>query len=218
MDSANFLAKRSIKSPYQRLLCLSLSGNLVGCGFLGRLLGSSLLFPCTLHEIEGQNNNDEQDVCGDTADGLGDSALQRLGVVHHVREILVAVNEDQRAGRDQLGARDQDTRDQNADDGQHGGQFVEANGDLELEGEIVGYDITPMAVTSNASSAETRLTLRIRVRYTNNTNHEEDYERTYSAYRNFDSAQLITDVQDALIEELVEEICEHIYNDTVANW
>jgi hypothetical protein len=75
-----------------------------------------------------------------------------------------------------------------------------------------------MAITSNASSAETRLTLKIRVRYTNNTNHEEDYERTYSAYRNFDSSQLITDVQDQLIEELVEEICEHIYNDTVANW
>ena len=96
--------------------------------------------------------------------------------------------------------------------------LVEANGDLELEGEIVGYDIAPRAITSNASSAETRLTLRIRVRYTNNTNHEEDYERTYSAYRNFDSSLLITDVQDGLIEELVEEIAEHIYNDTVANW
>jgi hypothetical protein len=97
-------------------------------------------------------------------------------------------------------------------------ELVEANGDLEIEGEIVGYDIAPMAITSNASSAETRLTLKIRVRYTNNTNHEEDFERTYSAYRNFDSSQLITDVQDALIEELVEEICDHIYNDTVANW
>ena len=96
--------------------------------------------------------------------------------------------------------------------------LVEANGDLELEGEITGYDIAPMSVTSNASSAETRLTLRVKVRYTNNTNHEEDFERTYSAYRNFDSSQLITDVQDALIEELVEEICDHIYNDTVANW
>lgn len=96
--------------------------------------------------------------------------------------------------------------------------LVEANGDLELEGEIIGYDITPMAITSNASSAETRLTLKIRVRYTNNTNHEEDFERTYSAYRNFDSSQLITDVQDALIEELVEEICDNIYNNTVANW
>ena len=83
-------------------------------------------------------------------------------------------------------------------------ELVESNGDLEVEGEIIGYDIAPMAITSNASSAETRLTLKIRVRYTNNTNHEEDFERTYSAYRNFDSSQLITDVQDTLIEELVE--------------
>lgn len=92
-------------------------------------------------------------------------------------------------------------------------------GDLEIEGEITGYDIAPMAISSdNTLASETRLTVRINVRYTNNTNHEEDFERSYSAYRNFDSNQLLTDVQDELIEEIVEEICDNIYNDTVANW
>ncbi|MBO4371069.1 MAG: LptE family protein [Paludibacteraceae bacterium] len=97
-------------------------------------------------------------------------------------------------------------------------ELVDRNGDLELEGEITGYDITPQSMTSNALSAETRLTIRIQVRYTNNTNHDEDFERSYSAYRNFDSSKLITDVQDELIDEIVEEICDNIYNDTVANW
>lgn len=92
-------------------------------------------------------------------------------------------------------------------------------GDLELEGEITGYDIAPVSVSStNSLSPETRLTIRINVRYTNNTDHEEDFERSYSAYRNFDSSQLLTDVQDELIKEIVEEICDNIYNDTVANW
>lgn len=92
-------------------------------------------------------------------------------------------------------------------------------GDLELEGEITGYDIAPMAISStNNLAAETKLTVRINVRYTNNTNHEEDFEKSYSAYRTFDSNQLITDVQDELIEEIVEELCDNIYNDTVANW
>ncbi|MBP5259543.1 MAG: LptE family protein [Paludibacteraceae bacterium] len=97
-------------------------------------------------------------------------------------------------------------------------EMVDRNGDLELEGEITGYDITPQSITANAVSAETRLTIRVRVRYTNNTNHEEDFEKTYSAYRNFDSSLLITDVQDQLIDEIAEEICNSIYNDTVANW
>ena len=67
-------------------------------------------------------------------------------------------------------------------------------------------------------ASETRLTIRINVRYTNNTNHDEDFERSYSAYRNFDSNRLLTEVQDELINEMLKEICENIYNDTVANW
>lgn len=96
--------------------------------------------------------------------------------------------------------------------------LVDRNGDLELSGEVIAYDITPMGMTSNSLSAETRLTIRINVRYTNNTNHEEDFERSYSAYRNFDSNLLLTDVQDQLIDEIIDEICENIYNNTVANW
>lgn len=96
--------------------------------------------------------------------------------------------------------------------------LIDRNADLELSGEVVGYDITPMAVNANSMAAETRLTLRVNVRYTNNTNHEEDFEKTYSAYRNFDSNLMLNDVQDQLIEELVDEICDNIYNDTVANW
>lgn len=96
--------------------------------------------------------------------------------------------------------------------------LVKRNGDLELEGEITGYDLTPMAVSTNSLASETRLTLRINVRYTNNTNHDEDFEQSFSAYRNFDSNKLLTEVQDQLIDELVDEICDNIYNATVANW
>lgn len=96
--------------------------------------------------------------------------------------------------------------------------IVRRDGDLAIEGEIVGYDITPLSIQSSSLAAETRLTLRVAVRYTNNVNSEDDFEKTYKAYRSFESSQLLTDVQDALIEELVEEICNDIYNDTVANW
>lgn len=96
--------------------------------------------------------------------------------------------------------------------------LISRNADLELDGEITGYDITPMSVSTNSLASETRLTIKINVRYINNTNHEEDFEKIYSAYRNFDSKRMLTDVQDELIEEITKEICENIYNDTVANW
>ncbi len=95
---------------------------------------------------------------------------------------------------------------------------VSRNGDMEIEGEIVGYDIAPMAIQANAIAAETRLTVRINVRFTNNKNSDEDFERSYTSYRNFDSSYMLNDVQDELIAEITKELVEYIYNDTVANW
>lgn len=96
--------------------------------------------------------------------------------------------------------------------------IVRQNGDLEIEGEITGYDISPQSIAANTVAAETRLTIRINVRYTNNTDHEEDFERSYTAFRNFDSNRLLNEVQDELIDEMIKEITDNIYNDTVANW
>ena len=50
---------------------------------------------------------------------------------------------------------------------------IPTNGDLSIEGEIVGYDLSAEAVQENAFAAKTRLTLRINVRFTNKVNEEE---------------------------------------------
>ncbi len=91
-------------------------------------------------------------------------------------------------------------------------------GDLELEGEITGYDLTPMAVSADSYSAETKLTMTVKVRFTNNVNPEESFDKTYSAFQTFDSSQLLNDVQDELCAAMIKEIAENIYNDTVAKW
>lgn len=98
-------------------------------------------------------------------------------------------------------------------------QLVNNNGDLELEGEIVGYDLTPMAVKEDAFASQTKLTLTVRVRYTNRANPDDDFnDQTFSAYREFDANQMLQAVQDDLCKEMVEEIADQIYNATVANW
>lgn len=91
-------------------------------------------------------------------------------------------------------------------------------GDLQVEGEITTYSLTPLSIGSDAYAAETRLTIGVRVRYTNNTNNEEDFERTFSANRTFPSTSTLEDVQDQLCEEMVEELVDQIFNATVANW
>ena len=92
------------------------------------------------------------------------------------------------------------------------------NGDLELEGEITDYTLTPLAISADSYSAETKLTLTVKVRFTNNVNVEESFEKTYSAFQNFDSSQMLNDVQDELCATMRREIAENIYNDTVAKW
>ena len=58
---------------------------------------------------------------------------------------------------------------------------VKSNGDLALEGEVTGYDFTPMAVKEDAIASQTRLTITVRVRYMNNTNPDEEFEQSFSA-------------------------------------
>lgn len=97
-------------------------------------------------------------------------------------------------------------------------QVLSKGGDLELEGEIVGYDITQGAISKDSYATESKLTIRVKVIFTNNINPEESFEKTYSAYQTFDASQLLSDVQDELCNIIVTEIAESIYNDTVAKW
>ena len=97
-------------------------------------------------------------------------------------------------------------------------EVTRRNGDLELEGEITGYTLTAMAIAADSYAAETKLTITVRVRFTNNNAPEENFEKTYTAYQTFDSNRLLTDVQEELCTTMTQEIAESIYNDTVAKW
>lgn len=97
--------------------------------------------------------------------------------------------------------------------------LVNNNGDIVIEGEIVGYNQFNEAIDASGYSSKVRLTLTVKVSFTNNTNHEEDFEdRTFTAFQTYDASQLLTAVQDQLIEVMVKDISEQIFNSTVANW
>jgi hypothetical protein len=97
-------------------------------------------------------------------------------------------------------------------------QLLKKGGDLHLEGEIVGYQLTPMAISADSYASKTKITVTIKVRFSNAKNPEEDFEKTYSAFQSFDSTKMLTDVQDELIKIMIADIVDNIYNDTVAKW
>lgn len=96
--------------------------------------------------------------------------------------------------------------------------LTDVSPDLEIEGEIVRYDLSPLAVKEDSYASQTRLTMGVRMRYRNNKNPQEDKEETITAYRDFDSSRMLTDVQDGLIDELTKDIVDQIFNTTMSNW
>ena len=96
--------------------------------------------------------------------------------------------------------------------------MVKTGGDLQVEGEITGYDLSPQAVTEDAYASQTRLTISVKVRYTNTKNPNLNVDQTFRAYRDFSSSQMLTQVQDKLISQIVDELAELIFNATVGSW
>ncbi|WP_321368228.1 LptE family protein [uncultured Draconibacterium sp.] len=92
------------------------------------------------------------------------------------------------------------------------------NGDIEFEGQITGYDFKPMSIQKEDVSAQTRLTITIKVKYTNHKVPEDDFEQSFSAYEDFDSNLAISSVEDELSNEIIEKLTEDIFNATIANW
>ena len=95
---------------------------------------------------------------------------------------------------------------------------VRRNGDLKIEGEITQYQQRNKSVSSDGYSAQTELSMTVNVRFTNNANHDEDFERQFTATQTYETTQSLNAVQEQLVTEMVEDLCDQIYNATVANW
>lgn len=96
---------------------------------------------------------------------------------------------------------------------------VDMDGDLEITGAITGYDVKATAVTANESVAQNRLTVTAKITFVNRKYPEDNIEeQSFSAYQDFDAMQLLESVEGTLCEDIVEQLCEDIFNATVAQW
>lgn len=95
---------------------------------------------------------------------------------------------------------------------------VKRNGDLKIEGEITQYSQRNKSVSSEGYSAQTELSITVNVRFTNNVNHKEDFERQFTASQTYETTQSLSSVQEELVTQMVEDLVDQIFNATVANW
>lgn len=91
-------------------------------------------------------------------------------------------------------------------------------GDVHFSGEITGYNTRPTAITGNETAARNRLTITVRVKYTNEVEPELDYDTSFSRYEDYDASQNLTDVENELIDLIVEDLLEDIFNRAFVSW
>ncbi len=96
---------------------------------------------------------------------------------------------------------------------------VEMDGDLEISGEITGYDVRAQAITANETAAQNRLTVTVKVNFSNRKYPEDNFEnKSFSAYADYDSTNSLDAVEMTLCEEIIDKLVEDIFNATVAQW
>lgn len=95
---------------------------------------------------------------------------------------------------------------------------VKKNGDLQLAGEITGFDQFNKGISSDGYSSQVQLKMTVNVRFTNNARHNQDFERQFSATTEYDASQQLVNVQEELVTQMVKDITDQIFNATVANW
>ena len=96
--------------------------------------------------------------------------------------------------------------------------LVRADGDLDFSGAITGYEVRSEAPGANDQVAQSRLTVTVRVEYVNHLYDQKNFEHTFSIYRNFPASSDLSSVEDALVDEIVQELCEKIFNRSLVNW
>jgi hypothetical protein len=97
-------------------------------------------------------------------------------------------------------------------------ELVPVGGDVSFEGEIIGYSTDPAAITGNETAALNRFTIEIKVKYTNLLDAEQDFERTFRHFSEYDSNQSLDAVEGDLVPEILEKIVEDIFNQALVNW
>jgi len=92
------------------------------------------------------------------------------------------------------------------------------SGDIEFEGQITGYEVRPMSIQKDDLAAQNRLTITVKLKYTNNKVPEQSFEKSFSAFDDFNSSLTLSDIEGGLVPDIVKKLHEDIFNATIANW
>lgn len=96
-------------------------------------------------------------------------------------------------------------------------KLVKRNGDLHIAGEIVSYDQFNKGISADGYASQVQLRITVNIRFVNSKTNQQ-WEKQFSATSQYDSTQQLTAVQESLVTEMINDLCDQIFNATVADW
>jgi hypothetical protein len=97
-------------------------------------------------------------------------------------------------------------------------KITDQESDMHIEGSITGYEVRPMSAQGNETTSQSRFTITINVRFTNNLEPDKNYSQKFSRFRDYSSDLLFADVENQLVGEIKKELAEDVLNRAIANW
>jgi len=92
------------------------------------------------------------------------------------------------------------------------------NGDLVFEGFIENYEMKSMSIQKSDVAAQSRLTISIKVKYTNNVDKQQSFEKSFSGFEDFDNTKSLNEIEEGIVSIIINKIIEDLFNATIANW
>ncbi|MCB0401411.1 MAG: LptE family protein [Flavobacteriales bacterium] len=96
--------------------------------------------------------------------------------------------------------------------------LVTRDGDLQFDGAITGYSISSVAIQGNDQAALNRLSITVKVKFTNTKDSQQDFETSFTRFADYESSQNIASIEDELIKDINGQLTQDIFNKAVSNW
>lgn len=97
-------------------------------------------------------------------------------------------------------------------------RLADSEGDLLFEGSIIEYTVTPAAATGNETTSLSRLTIGVKISFESKINPNDDWEQTFRRFADFDAARDLQSVEEQLINDIVRQLIDDIFNKAFVNW
>lgn len=97
-------------------------------------------------------------------------------------------------------------------------KLIDKNGDIDFEGSITGYNVTPVSIQGNDVAAQNRLTITVKIKFTNTKEEKQSFETSFSRFADYSSSQNLSSIESTLIQNINEQLVNDIFNKAVSNW